>query len=170
MSEEKILADILKKTKRECGECVSCCDGTLRGEVHGKAFGIGIPCHFLDKCASKKCTIYEDRPQHPCKDYKCAWLMDDGQIFPPWMRPDQCGVVIDQREWLPGKAYLHITEGTKPIDSKILMWIIKELHMKHGGNLLISVHKSLVVLGSTEFMEWKRKNQDDHNINTLIEQ
>lgn len=72
---------------RECGECTKCCEW-LKGEAYGHSFDIGKPCNFMGNGC---CTIYDIRPERPCRTYFCAWAQE---LFPEWMRPDKCGAII----------------------------------------------------------------------------
>ena len=67
---------------RECGTCTKCCDGTtsVGGDIFGHIYGNGKPCHFLN-LTEKKCGIYKDRPNDPCKTYKCMWLKYEGKDY-----------------------------------------------------------------------------------------
>jgi hypothetical protein len=56
----------------------------------------GKPCAH---CTVQGCAIYENRPEIPCRKFKCAWLAD-GDVIPENMRPDQCGaIVMFDRKW-----------------------------------------------------------------------
>lgn len=74
-------------TFRPCGDCNACCEGTLRGTAHGNLFGEGRTCVFL---VHKACAIHATRPP-ACKNYQCAWSQ---HLFPEWMQPHECGVMI----------------------------------------------------------------------------
>ena len=77
---------------RVCGECTECCTGTLAGEVRGIKFDETTACSFLKE---NKCSIYESRPEDPCKNYSCMWLNDES--IPDFMRPDIAHVVLTQK-------------------------------------------------------------------------
>ena len=64
----------MSNQERSCGSCTKCCEGWLEGDAHGHDFSPGKPCYFLIQ--KKGCTIYSDRPEHPCRSFKCAWLAD----------------------------------------------------------------------------------------------
>ena len=103
--------------QRECGNCTACCEGWLVGQSHGNYFQPGRPCHF--KCETG-CSIYEDRPEEPCKNYSCEWLNNDK--IAEWMKPNLCGVIITKKDWKGGN-YLEINEMGKKIDATILNWL-----------------------------------------------
>ena len=50
----------------------------------------GKPCKH---CRSSGCAIYEDRPEVPCRTFRCVWL-DNAAEFPEDMRPDVSGVIV----------------------------------------------------------------------------
>lgn len=79
---------------RECGECTACCEGW----VASKSLDMfaGRPCQH---CRSSGCNIYEERPQDPCRTFRCGWL-DNESEFPDDMRPDLAGVIVlNSRPW-----------------------------------------------------------------------
>ena len=73
---------------RECGNCTACCEGW----VPDKSLNMyaGNPCKH---CESSGCAIYEDRPEVPCRTFRCVWL-DNVAEFPEDMRPDVSGVIV----------------------------------------------------------------------------
>lgn len=86
---------------RPCEECNACCNGSLQGVAHGKEFGNGIPCAFL-QC--EKCTIYPHRPS-TCINYQCAWSQ---HLFDEDMRPDKLGIMVSVER--KGDQYLKAIE------------------------------------------------------------
>ena len=50
----------------------------------------GKPCQH---CRSSGCAIYPDRPEVPCRTFRCVWL-DNVAEFPEDMRPDVSGVIV----------------------------------------------------------------------------
>src|SRR5260370_37002724 len=57
--------------ERTCGSCTACCDGWLQIEVRGHRIRPGKPCPFS---VEHRCSIYSERPQHPCREFVCGWL------------------------------------------------------------------------------------------------
>jgi hypothetical protein len=103
---------------RQCGECTACCDGWVVGVVEGHEMKPGTPCHFRgDHC----CSIYERRPQHPCRDFVCGYLQA-GSPFPEQFRPDRLGVLIISMKWRGRDAYLLRSAGRDP-DDNLLAWM-----------------------------------------------
>lgn len=111
-------------SSRSCGDCSKCCEGWLESDIYGKKMFPGQPCFFIgDKC--KGCSIYEQRPQDPCKDYTCAWLTEP-EIFPNWMKPTESGVIITKKIPPEGEAHsvYQVVETDKKIGASILNWLI----------------------------------------------
>lgn len=75
---------------RECGTCTKCCEGTVHGQVFGEPFYKGRPCSFC--LINQGCSVYEQRPDDPCRTFKCSWLVDDS--IPEWMKPNLSNAII----------------------------------------------------------------------------
>ena len=105
-------------TERSCDGCAKCCEGWLHGEAYGHAFYKGRPCFFLNKT----CSIYDTRPESPCRTFKCSWLAED--IFPHWMKPDLVNIIITKRQ-LDKFFYYEIVEAGSTIESKTLNWLVQ---------------------------------------------
>lgn len=142
--------------KRECGECTACCEGWLHGEAHGHTFYSGKPCFFL----CKGCAIYDQRPEHPCKSYKCTWLEDD--ILPMWMRPDLGGVIVTKRH-VKDMTFYSVTETGKPIEAKVLNYLI-QLALNKQLNIEYFIEGGQNRIGSTEFIELRNKQMRGEEI------
>jgi hypothetical protein len=136
----------MKDTKRSCGTCTKCCEGYLPGSAHGITFYPGKPCHFVS--IGKGCSSYANRPEDPCKTYKCSWISND-QI-PEWMRPEYINAIIDERtvEEIP---YLNVKEAGSTLNAKVLTWLI-QYAMSNNLNILWEVEGSKNTLGSSEFL------------------
>lgn len=106
-----------------CGDCTACCDGNLVGEVFGIPFGQGTPCSFL---LNKSCSIYSFRPDM-CKNYQCAWSQG---LFPEWMKPNQCGVLISvEHDGLKLCQFLKVIPTRYPINQQVIdfldQWVLQ---------------------------------------------
>lgn len=99
---------------RECGECTACCDGWLTSRH--LAMRPGFPCeHRTDE----GCAIYAQRPNKPCKEFKCVWLQrEDG--LEDEMRPDRSGAIMFFRAWKNWNPVLNLMPVGKKIPSKTL--------------------------------------------------
>jgi hypothetical protein len=105
--------------ERSCGTCTKCCEGYLSGEVRGIPFFKGKPCHFIK--TNSGCSIYEDRPEDPCKGFKCLWLTD--QNLPEWLKPNLSNAmfvpsVIDSHD------YIFAIEAGEKMDARVLSWAV----------------------------------------------
>ena len=112
--------DVVETTgpDRRCGPCTACCQGWAEGEIRGHRMFPGRPCHFL---GSDGCTIYDERPQSPCRNFVCGWLQA-GSPFPDAFRPDRTGVIVVPIRWHFRPAYLLLSAGRDP-DDAMLAWM-----------------------------------------------
>jgi hypothetical protein len=110
----------MKKEKRKCDECTACCEGWLTANIHGHEMRPGVKCHFL----GKTCSIYPNRPENPCKQFKCEWLADENNGIPEWIKPSQSGIIITTKSWGNNRYYWFVVECGKKIESDVLHWLI----------------------------------------------
>lgn len=96
---------------RPCGDCSACCEGHLIGNAWGNRFGAGKKCIFL---VQRECAIYKDRPK-TCQKYQCMWSQN---IFPEWMKPNKCGIMVSA-EWKDGKQFLKAIEILPNVDYNV---------------------------------------------------
>lgn len=129
---------IQRKVTRDCGECTACCEGHLAGTIYGHVMKPGTPCHFLGE---NRCSIYQKRPQNPCKNFTCAWLVDEGRVLPEWMKPSLSKVIVLEKEWTGGK-YWKVLEAGQKMNVEILNWLIQHcidnelcLHYEVAGSM-----------------------------------
>lgn len=134
---------------RECGTCTKCCEGHLHGSAHGHAFWKGRPCHFLS--ASKGCTIYTDRPENPCKTYKCMWLADETNKIPEWLKPNEVNAILTLRQ-VNGIEYIHLAEAGETMRSDVLSWAIQHT-LNNGLNLSYEVDGGFNKIGQDDFIK-----------------
>jgi len=73
---------------RDCGGCTACCQGWVADEKMG--LSPGNACRHLTAAG---CGIYETRPEHPCRAFRCAWLRKEIGLDTS-MRPDRAGVIV----------------------------------------------------------------------------
>ena len=140
--------------QRTCGTCTECCKGWLWGDAYGKPFYSGHPCHFL---GNGYCTIYDKRPESPCRTYLCAWMRSDE--FPEWFKPENSKVVMTFRNW--GKnnenTYVEVRECGQKIDSSVLNWIFLDV-LNNNRCYKIQIDNGWNNYGTPEFLEWVRNN------------
>ena len=79
---------------RNCGDCTACCDGWLSAAT--LEMRPGKPCK--NRCDAG-CGIYEDRPEDPCRLFRCGWLQ---------------GVLPDDESWRPDKSGAILLTGRGP--------------------------------------------------------
>jgi len=141
----------MTKTKRECGDCTACCQGWLSGVVNDREFYPGMPCHFK---GCNGCSIYEDRPESPCKTYSCEWLKNDN--VPEWMKPSKSGVIITAKDWThpdgSKQVFLEILEMGKKIDSTVLNWLFRT-YLRTQVPMKIQIEGGYNWYGTNEFFE-----------------
>ena len=130
---------------RSCGTCAKCCEGWLSGEAYGHKFFKGRPCFFLNKT----CSIYDTRPESPCRTYKCGWL--DELHFPEWMKPDLVNVIINRASFKEIKYYALVESGSL-LDVKVLSWMIQWV-LNNNQNLMYYIEGGMNRIGSKEFLE-----------------
>lgn len=73
---------------RSCGGCTACCEGWLRDK--GLDMQPGKACKHR---AVNGCAIYPDRPENPCKVFRCGWLREPS-LLEDDLRPDKCGAIL----------------------------------------------------------------------------
>jgi len=134
-------------SERSCDGCAKCCEGWLHGEAYGHAFYRGRPCFFLNKT----CSIYNTRPENPCRTFKCSWLAED--TFPHWMKPDLVNIIITKRQ-VDNFFYYEIVEAGSTIDSKTLNWLI-QWALNTDNNLVYQIEGGPNRIGSQEFLKAK---------------
>jgi len=132
--------------KRECGNCTRCCEGWISGEVKGKKFFNGSPCHYVN--INKGCTIYNDRPKM-CHNFNCEWLINSD--IPEYLKPEKSKVLIKPTSE-KNIFYWNVVECGQKIDSVYLNWIIQHC-INNKINLKYEVNGGHYYLGDTDFMQ-----------------
>jgi hypothetical protein len=110
------------RNKRTCGSCTACCDGWLQIEVRGHQVRPGKPCPFS---VEHRCSIYSERPQHPCREFVCGWLIASSPL-PEWMRPDRSDMIMLAANfaWYGLPVDVLVAAGDRP-RKKALDWLMK---------------------------------------------
>ena len=134
----------MENPKRTCDSCTACCEGWLSGQAHGHHFFRGRPCFFLNN----KCTIYKDRPQDPCVNFKCTWLEEE--VLPMWMRPDLSNIIV-RKLTKDSITYYEVTETEKPMSAPVLNWLI-QWALNNTINLYYKINNGPNKLGTKEFI------------------
>lgn len=142
---------MIESNERSCDGCNKCCEGWLSGEAHGYNFYKGKPCHFM---TSNGCAIYKDRPEDPCKTYKCEWLVNNK--IPYWMKPDKANIIITARK-NELFEYLSVEETGSVISAKILNWLILYA-LSNQINLEYNVEGGTSRIGEIDFANFADRN------------
>ena len=137
-------------SERSCGDCKACCEGWLHAEIYGHKMYRGKPCHFINDSG---CSIYENRPSEPCKNYKCLWLSNTD--IPGWLKPNKCGVILTMRS-IDGIKYIEAIEMGVKMDSSVLSWLFTT-YANHGFNVSYTVDGGCNWIGSREFINAMEK-------------
>lgn len=123
---------------RDCGDCHVCCEGYLVHKVYGNEFGNGKECCFL---VDKQCSIYKNRPIS-CSYYQCAWSQ---KLFPEWMKPNQCNVLISVQDDEYKRQYLNVIEMNDNVDRKVYEEIEKFVSLHNSYFIRSSVRKIIPI-------------------------
>lgn len=142
-----MLADVVLTTQRACGSCTACCEGWAAGSIRGHEMHAGLHCHFL---VDKKCTIYDERPVSPCRNFVCGWLADDSP-FPDEFRPDKIGVIVIRIRWRGEPAYLLLSAGRDP-DASLIAWM-EDFAVRTRRPFFYSVKGEKIGFGPPEFQQ-----------------
>ena len=137
-------------TSKECGTCTKCCEGWLKAKIIGHDMYPGKPCFFVE--IGKGCTIYEDRPKDPCKDFLCEWMKIES--MPDEFKPENTGVIMHRQE-NNGNPYLSITESPFSPSAKYLSWAL--VYAKNTDqNIVWSVDGVFWWIGNEDFCNQMR--------------
>ena len=136
-----------------CGECTECCTGTLQGEVRGHKFDRTTSCFFLKE---NKCSIYNSRPDTPCKNYSCIWLMDES--IPDFMRPDLSNVVLTKRA-VGNFEFVEAEEAARKVLTAEILANVIDFAVHSNQNLVYRVSGKLRWIGSSEFVQFMNKQK-----------
>ena len=141
---------------RSCDGCTKCCEGWLSATIYGKQMYRGRPCHFKSQ---NGCSIYEGRPEDPCKKYSCGWL--EILDVPEWMKPNLVNAIISKRK-NDSLEWLELTEAGSKLDSSVLSWFFMYC-MNSGINFSYQVDAAYNYFGSKEFLEFMSNSSQTIN-------
>ncbi len=130
---------------KPCGDCKACCQGWVAGDAYGIPFHINKPCVFL----GNTCTIYSNRPK-VCRSYYCAWAQE---LFPEWMQPNLCKVIITVENWSEGQ-FLRCTEMGEKMSDAVLLEIISFCR-KHNCPYILQYDGHTKIFGPEKFIAEK---------------
>ena len=137
----------IESAQRTCGSCTACCDGWVEGTIYGHEMKPGVPCHFRGEGC---CTIYERRPEEPCRRFICGWLAPKSP-FPESFRPDRLGVMIVTTRWRGRPAYILKSAGRDP-DEQLLVWM-RNFSMDSGAPFFYEQKGERFGFGPAEFQQ-----------------
>ncbi|GEM_PF-607964 len=106
--------------QRECGDCTACCDGWLKSTIYGHEMRPGVRCHFV---RDGGCSIYDTRPESPCRQFICGWVEDDSP-FPEAFKPTQLGIIIVKTTWRGMPAY-RLAHAGRDLNRTELEWFMR---------------------------------------------
>ena len=138
---------VVPHTTRSCGTCTACCDGWLTATIRGHEMKAGVPCHFR---GTGCCTIYEERPDRPCRIFFCGWRLRNNP-FPDTFRPDQLGVLIVAKQWRKRPGYELVSAGRDP-DAALLQWM-RDYSVATGTPFVYSIAGQRQAFGAPEFQQ-----------------
>jgi hypothetical protein len=141
------------KPLRQCDACTACCDGWLKITVYGHTVRPGKPCPFS---SGRHCTIYDTRPQDPCRAFICGWLAASSPL-PEWMRPDRAGVILLAASFawrgLTVDVAVPVNDGPRP---EALEWL-QSFATAQGRPLLYRIGEEWYAFGPPEFQTEMRE-------------
>jgi hypothetical protein len=130
---------------RSCNNCTKCCEGWLTTEIKGIKIYPGKPCPLVD--ISIGCKDYENRPESPCKAFKCEWLVND-QI-PEDFSPIKIDTIF-LAHYIDGIGYLQAAEAGKSISTEVVSWLFL-YHKNTGFNIAWDIGEKRYWVGTNEF-------------------
>ena len=143
---------------RNCNGCTICCDGWATGVAHGHKFFPGRKCHYVSESG---CTIYEDRPAQPCKNFKCVWLTDHS--IPEWLKPNLSGALL-ATETLNGTKFITVKETGKQLNVNVLSWLIHAYQTGIITNMRYELDGGWNFVGTPEFLKMMSGNKQDKQL------
>lgn len=141
------------KNTRTCEGCTRCCEGWLTATIAGQEMSRGNPCQFVEQGVG--CTIYENRPEKLCETFECSWRASD--FIPEKFNPVVTGQIVAV-QMLDGIEYLVMAYAGKEVDPEFLSWFVT-FAVARQLNIEWSANGEIYALGSTAFMEARRKRE-----------
>lgn len=145
---------------RSCNDCTKCCEGWLAGDIRGYKMYPGKNCHFLE--LNVGCKEYDNRPQEPCRDFECEWLIN--QDVPLSLKPSIVGSMFVTK-YVNSIKYLLLVEAGNKMDSEVLSWGLSYC-LANNLNFCWHVSDKIFWIGSDEFdleMEKLYPNRNMYN-------
>lgn len=118
MSHMQTAKDILVSDgERDCGPCTACCEGWL--ESKKMELSPGTPCVHRSESG---CAVYEERPQDPCRAFRCGWLARPEE-FPESMRPDLIGTILIKGPTVDKWETIALVPAGESVPAEVLQWM-----------------------------------------------
>jgi len=80
----------------------------------------GVRCHFAHDGG---CSIYETRPESPCRQFECGWV-DPDSPFPEDFKPTKLGIIIVKTTWRGQPAY-RLAHAGRDLNQAELEWFMR---------------------------------------------
>ena len=106
-------------------------------------------------------VVHEDRPEQPCKNFKCVWLTD--KTIPEWLKPNLSGALL-ATETLNGIKFITVKETGKQLNVSVLSWLI---HAQQTGiitNMRYELDGGWNFIGTPEFMKMMLGSKQDKQL------
>ena len=143
----KVSIPLVVKNSRSCLGCTKCCEGWLSANIYGHDMYPGKACTFLGE--ARCCSIYDDRPEDPCKKFFCMWRLD--LDVPEEFSPNKTGTIFTYQHD-GGMKYLTAAFAGKEITQEMISWLL-DYHKKTGMNVEWTTNGTYNHVGSPEFLQ-----------------
>ncbi len=138
---------------RNCDGCTKCCEGYLPATIKGHDIYPGKPCQFV--VLGVGCSIYEDRPERPCRTYQCFWKVNDD--VPEKFKPSETGTIIT---WANVTGFKELMLVASPVHNEELVDWFAEYVTKNSINATWNKNGQQFFNGTPEYIE-KRKEENN---------
>jgi Fe-S-cluster containining protein len=135
---------------RTCDGCTKCCEGYLPATIKGHSIYPGKPCHFV--VLGTGCSIYEDRPERPCKTYECFWKSEVS--VPENLKPSITNTIITWGNVTGFRELLLVQAGG--YNREVVDWFA-EYVQENNINATWYIGEQEFFNGSPEYIEKRRE-------------
>jgi uncharacterized cysteine cluster protein YcgN (CxxCxxCC family) len=143
----KVYLELGIKTSRTCEGCTKCCEGWLYAEIDGQELTPGSPCQFVK--INVGCSIYEERPQDPCRTFQCLWKTSES--VPKEFSPKAHGVILSKQS-VGDIEYLSATYAGNHMNADMFSWFMS-YGVENQLNLQWTIEGRVHCMGSIDFTE-----------------
>jgi len=137
---------------RSCEGCTKCCSGALTATIKIRSSATehemkpGTPCVFVQ--IGKGCGVYDERPDDPCRDFRCQYLVDE--MVPEEMKPSRSNIILTVEEALPNVEYIIANEAGGVLEGENLKWV-SSLYDNYAVNAAWKVDGKMYFQGDATF-------------------